>query len=190
MRLVAISAAILVAATGIKIFLIQPFRVAHASMQNTLQPGDVIVVNKIGGWLGSSPNRGDIIVFNDPGGWLPNPESRKGGVLNTLKEAVGFTPPSGIIKRVIAIGGDAVTCDALNGPLRVNGKPIDEPYIHSGDYQCGYFPNSVIKVPEGHLWVMGDHRNKSSDSRSHVMEKTGGFVPVEKVIGVVIRSPW
>jgi signal peptidase I len=101
--------------------------------------------------------------------------------------ATGLVRPSetDYVKRVIGVGGDLVSCCDKRGRIEVNGRSVDEGYLYGSDA-----PSSVpfeIRVPEGRLWVMGDHRSQSSDSRDHLGEPGGGTVPVERVIG---RADW
>ncbi|MFD7095239.1 signal peptidase I, partial [Streptomyces xanthophaeus] len=93
------------------------------------------------------------------------------------------------IKRTIAIGGDTVECKK-GGPVVVNGKELDEPYIFPGNTPCDDAPFGPIKVPEGKIWVMGDHRQNSQDSRYHMQDSTQGFVPVDKVVGRAVVVAW
>jgi signal peptidase I len=179
----------LVISVLIKTFLVQAFYIPSGSMENTLLVNDRVLVNK----LADKPDeihRGDVIVFRDPGGWLSgSQETGRGGVFGGLRKAlvfVGLAPAVGeedLIKRVIAVGGDTVQC-CTSGHLTVNGVPLDEPYLYPSDLgtpsQTDFGP---IKVPAGKLWVMGDHRSVSEDSRAHRTQPGQGFVPVSDVIG-------
>ncbi|WP_328916473.1 MULTISPECIES: signal peptidase I [unclassified Streptomyces] len=147
-------------------FVVEPFQVPSASMEGTLRIGDRILVDKLAYRFGGTPHRGDVIVFDGKG---------------------SFTQDGGTdyVKRVIGVGGDRVTCCDRQGRLLVNGHPLEETYLHPGDV-----PSRVpfdIVVPEGRLWVMGDHRDDSRDSRDHLGEPGGGTVPVGRVIG---RAEW
>jgi signal peptidase I len=186
----------LVISVLIKTFLVQAFYIPSGSMENTLLVNDRVLVNK----LADKPDeihRGDIVVFKDPGGWLgSSEETGSGGVLGTLRKGlvfVGLAPAVGeedLIKRVIAVGGDTVQC-CTNGHMTVNGVPLDEPYLYPGDLgtpsQTDFGP---ITVPAGKLWVMGDHRSVSEDSRAHRTQKGQGFVPVDDVIGRAFTIVW
>ncbi|MFE6966703.1 signal peptidase I [Agromyces sp. NPDC057679] len=153
------------------------------SMDPTLQVGDRIGVEKL---TGSSleVHRGDIVTFKDPGGWLPSnipaPDVVTGALvwLGVLPHDLGGQ----LIKRVIGIPGDKVVCCDADGRLTVNGDPVDEPYLPSSLERASGEDFSVT-VPEGHMWVMGDNREASADSRAHMNSKDGGFVPLSSVEG-------
>lgn len=173
----------------IKTFLVQAFYVPSGSMENTLEPGDRILVNKISGWAGE-PSRGDVIVFSDPGGWLGPDEVTQPGPVGTVLEWLGLYPTSGhLVKRVIGIGGDEVKCCDDAGRIVVNGTPLDEKqYIRPGGV-----PSQIrfdVQVPVGYVWVMGDNRSDSADSRMHMGDPGGGFVPDSDVVGRVFAIVW
>jgi signal peptidase I len=186
----------LVISVLIKTFLVQAFYIPSGSMENTLLVNDRVLVNK----LADKPDeihRGDVVVFRDPGGWLgPSEESTRGGIIGGIRKGlvfVGLAPAAGeedLIKRVIAVGGDTVKC-CTNGHLTVNGVALDEPYLFPSDVGT---PSATqfgpIKVPAGKLWVMGDHRSVSEDSRAHQDQKGQGFVPVDHVIGRAFTIVW
>jgi signal peptidase I len=147
-------------------FVVEPFEVPSTSMENTLRVGDRVLVDKLAYRFGGTPQRGDVIVFDG-------------------KDSFRQTSGTDYVKRVIGVGGDRVTCCDRQGRLMVNGHPLDETYLRPGDD-----PSRVafdIVVPEGRLWVMGDHRDDSSDSRDHLGDPGGGTVPVGRVIG---RADW
>jgi signal peptidase I len=189
----------LVLALLIKTFLLQAFSIPSDSMQNTLQTGDRVLVDKLTPWFGSTPQRGDVVVFHDPDNWLKGETSSSQSsnvVLRDFQSAlslVGLMPSANekdLIKRVIAVGGDTVQCTA-GSPVKVNGVALDEPYIFPGSTPCDDYSVGTVTVPKGKLWVMGDHRNYSADSRFQRLQgNAGGFVPVSDVIGRAIVVAW
>ncbi|MFJ9952422.1 signal peptidase I [Kitasatospora sp. NPDC091207] len=181
---------------GIKVFFVQAFSIPSGSMQHTLEKGDRVLVDKFTPWFGATPERGEVVVFRDPGGWLDEPAAPSGNsVVRGIKKAlsvVGLMPSEDekdLIKRVIAVGGDTVECNT-GSPVKVNGVPLDEPYLYPGATPCGDRPVGTVKVPKDRIWVMGDHRNDSRDSRYHVDEPGGGFVPVDNVVGRAFVVAW
>ena len=176
----------------IKTFLVQFFFIPSGSMENTLQIKDRVAVNRIP-FIGNNVSRGDVIVFRDPAGWLPEASSVDGNrVTNAIREGlviVGVIPNPAkqyLVKRVIGVAGDKVV--AKDQVLTINGKPTNEPYIFSGNTPSDTDFN--ITVPEGKVWVMGDHRGASGDSRVHQDDVNNGMVPVEKITGRVIATIW
>lgn len=147
-------------------FVVEPYQVPSSSMENTLRVGDRVFVNKLAYRFGGTPRRGDVIVFDGEGSFRTS-----GG--------------TDYVKRVIGVGGDRVTCCDAQGRLMVNGHPLDETYLHAGDAPS--LERFDIAVPEGRLWVMGDHRADSADSREHIGDPGGGTVPLGEVIG---RADW
>ncbi|UQI49335.1 signal peptidase I [Streptomyces sp. HU2014] len=184
----------LVLALLIKTFLVQAFSIPSESMQNTLQPGDRVLVDKLTPWFGAKPARGEVVVFHDPGQWMRNHPTPEPNVVQRALGFVGLMPSAGekdLIKRVVGVAGDTVECEGA-GPLKVNGKPLEEPYVFPGDVPCSMNPESRFKVtvPKDRLWVMGDHRQDSEDSRFHQEEEDKGFVPVDKVVGRAVVIAW
>jgi signal peptidase I len=176
----------------IKSFLVQFFYIPSGSMENTLQIKDRVAVNRVP-FLGNDISRGDVIVFRDPAGWLPEASSVTGnGITNAIREGlvlVGIIPNPAkqyLVKRVIGVAGDNVV--AKDQVLTINGKPTNEPYIFAGNTPSDTDFN--ITVPEGKVWVMGDHRGASGDSRVHQDDVNNGMVPVEKITGRVIATIW
>jgi signal peptidase I len=176
----------------IKSFLVQFFYIPSGSMENTLQIKDRVAVNRIP-FIGNNINRGDVIVFRDPAGWLPEASSVTGNrITNAIREGlvlVGIVPNPAkqyLVKRVIGVAGDNVV--AKDRVLTINGKPTNEPYIFAGNSPSDTDFN--ITVPEGKVWVMGDHRGASGDSRVHQDDVNNGMVPVEKITGRVIATIW
>lgn len=185
----------LVLALLIKTFLVQAFSIPSDSMQNTLQQGDRVLVDKLTPWFGSEPERGEVVVFHDPAQWLAGEPTPDPNALQTFLSWIGLMPSAeekDLIKRVIGVGGDTVECKGT-GPLRVNGKALNEPYVYPGNTPCtmddqgGQFK---VKVPKGYIWVMGDHRQNSRDSRYNQSDKNHGMVPVDEVVGRAIVKAW
>ena len=177
----------------IKTFLVQFFYIPSGSMENTLQIGDRVAVNKLP-FISKTINRGDVVVFRDPANWLPEPYEASGNkILGKVKDGlvtVGVLPNPAkqyLVKRVIGVAGDIVIC-CENGKLTINGKETSEPYIFAGNKASDLDFN--ITVPEGKIWVMGDHRGSSADSRYHQDDVNNGFVPVSKVTGQVFATIW
>ena len=177
----------------IKSFLVQFFYIPSGSMENTLQIGDRVAVNKLP-FISKTINRGDVVVFRDPANWLPEPYEASGNkILGKIKDGlvtVGVLPNPAkqyLVKRVIGVAGDKVIC-CDNGKLTINGKETSEPYIFAGNKASDLDFN--ITVPEGKIWVMGDHRGSSADSRYHQDDVNNGFVPVSKVTGQVFATIW
>ena len=191
--------AAVVMAVIIKTFLIQAFFIPSQSMQNTLQPGDRVLVDKLSPWFGATPQRGQVIVFKDPGGWLDGedlPAPSTNPVVRDFQSAlstIGLMPSTSdgdLIKRVIAVGGDTVVCKA-GSPVSVDGVALSEPYIYPGATPCDNYPVGTVTVPKGDLWVMGDHRDDSADSRyQRQQDNGGGFVPVKDVVGRAFVVAW
>lgn len=178
----------------IKTFFLHFFFIPSGSMENTLQVGDRIAVNKFGA-LFSEIKRGEVVVFSDPDKWLGEaPISESSSISNKLKSGlitVGVLPDPAkqyLIKRVIGVGGDNVTCCDSSGKIQVNGVSITEPYIYPGDK-----PSEVkfnVDIPKGFIWVMGDHRGASADSRFHPESANNGMIPLSKVVGRATFIVW
>ncbi len=192
-EVVVVLAMALVLSLLIKTFLVQAFFIPSTSMENTLLTGDRVLVSK----LNPKPlglHRGDIVVFKDPGGWLPvvsAPEESGGQrVLRQTLTFVGLLPQDSgehLIKRVIGLPGDTVVCCDANGRVSVNGVALEEPYLFPGDEPS--VKSFSVVVPAGKLWVMGDHRSVSFDSRFHP-DLDGGFVPESAVVGRAFVIVW
>lgn len=183
----------LVLSIVVKTFLVQFFYIPSGSMENTLQINDRVGVNKLGA-LFSEIKRGEVVVFRDPASWLSAPYDDSTGTTKVLKDAlvfVGVLPDPAkqyLIKRVIGVGGDRVVCCSPGGKLEVNGIEVDEPYIYAGNKPSD--STFDVTVPEGFIWVMGDHRGASADSRFHTDDPNKGMVPLDKVTGRALFVMW
>jgi signal peptidase I len=184
----------LVVSLFIKSFLVQFFYIPSGSMENTLQVQDRVAVNKVP-FISDNIKRGDIVVFRDPNNWLPeNLEDSSNSIASMAKSllvTVGVLPNPAkqyLVKRVVGVAGDRIVCCADSGKLSINGVEVTEPYIYGGDS-----PSDIkfdVTVPEGKLWVMGDHRGASADSRYHQEDVNDGFVPLNTVSGRVVAVIW
>jgi len=186
----------LVLALLIKTFLVQAFSIPSDSMQNTLQQGDRVLVDKLTPWFGSEPERGEVVVFHDPDNWLAGEPTTDPNAIQTFLSWIGLMPSAeekDLIKRVIGVGGDTVSCKGT-GPLKVNGKALNEAdYVYAGNTPCSQDDQGgqfTVKVPKGYIWVMGDHRQNSRDSRYNQTDKHHGMVPVDDVVGRAVVKAW
>ena len=176
----------------IKSFLVQFFFIPSGSMENTLQINDRVAVNRIP-FIGNNIERGDVIVFRDPAGWLPDASQQSGNrVMSAIRDGlvlVGVIPNPAkqyLVKRVIGVAGDQVI--AKDSVLTINGEETYEPYIFAGNSPSDTDFN--VTVPEGKVWVMGDHRGASGDSRVHQDDINNGMVPVDKITGKAVAIIW
>ncbi|MET9970168.1 signal peptidase I [Streptomyces sp. NPDC006356] len=148
----------------LNMFVLRPFEIPSGSMESGLRIGDRVLVNKLAYRFGAEPRRGDVVVF----------------------DGTGYFGDADYIKRVVGVGGDHVVCCDKEGRIQVNGRSVDESmFLFPGDS-----PSTVrfdVVVPDGRLFVLGDHRSASSDSRDHLGSPGGGMVPVDDVIG---RADW
>jgi signal peptidase I len=180
----------------VKTWFLQAFYIPSGSMEDTLVLNDRVIVSK----LTPGPvdlKRGDIVVFADPGDWLsPVPEVERGRVTTVVRDTLTFvgllpdTSENHLIKRVIGLPGDHVVCCDEGQRITVNGVPIREPYVKAGNpaSDCSF----DIVVPRGRVWVMGDHRNNSADSRPHDLDGDGtrGSVDERLIVGRAVALVW
>jgi signal peptidase I len=187
----------------IKTFVVQAFYIPSASMENTLQGGDPntmtstsahpfdrILVDK-GSYRFGSPHRGQVVVFKRPPRWpVESTSSSSNGILGAFHKVwsfVGLAPSNqgDFVKRVIGVPGDHVACCTKQHQITVNGRALSEPYIDLQDEPVlQAYTKFSITVPKGELWVMGDHRDDSSDSRAY------GPVPISDVLGRAVAVIW
>ncbi|MBI3648734.1 MAG: signal peptidase I [Actinobacteria bacterium] len=170
-----------VLALVIKTFLFQAFFIPSGSMEPTLMPGDRVLVDKIPYYF-HDPRRGDIIVFEDPHPKAGQDRGLLGGFFHWMFQGLGFTPPENedFIKRVIGLPGDVV--EGRHGAVFVNGQKLDESYLPAGRETRPFDP---VTVPPGELFVMGDNRGNSLDSRFGL-----GYIPIDKVVGKAFVIMW
>lgn len=187
----------------IKALFVQAFYIPSASMEPGLVENDRILVQKWSYWGSGTPQRGDVIVFKDPGDWL-GPEEATGpqAGLTKVLEKVGLYPAGGhLVKRVIGVAGDTIVCCDKQGRISVNGIALDEPYLKNAAKCNGPMIAGCRwtdgPVPEGSLFVMGDHRDDSADSSFHMCRANqtdcvpgAEFVPVDLVVGKVFVLVW
>jgi signal peptidase I len=186
----------------IKTFLVQAFFIPSGSMERTLHgcpgcSGDRVMVNKLT-YRFREPRPGDIVVFRGPESWTPEaqfaePTNVVQRALRAVGSAVGVAPPGekDFIKRVIAVGGQTVQCCDGQGRVTVGGKALNEPYVYVSDPQASRAtPFGPVTVPKGRLWVMGDHRDQSADSRAHIADPDQGTIPTDDVVGKAFVVVW
>jgi len=181
----------------IKTFLIRSFYIPSTSMESTLLVNDRIIVNQLVPEV-TAIQHGDVVVFRDPGGWLnPAPEPDRGPLVEGVDAVLAFVglsaPDSNdhLIKRVIGLPGDTVRCCNDFGQLVINGVPITEPYIQLPPNTTKATKDDFeVTVPQGYLWVMGDNRFSSADSAFHRNDPSGGFVPIDNVVGRALLISW
>lgn len=180
----------LVISAVVRAFLFQAFYVPSASMEDTLQINDRIIASKITTEFGGV-SRGEIVVFKDPGDWLMLPPPAPEGWRGTLQDGltfIGLLPSDSgndLVKRVIGVGGDQVACCDAEGRIVLNGVALDESYIIGPTDQVRF----DVVVPQDSLFVMGDNRGNSRDSRFHLDVNNGG-VPVDNTVGRVVSVIW
>lgn len=191
----------------IKAVLLQAFYIPSESMEPGLVNNDRILVQKVSYWGGGEPQRGDVVVFKDPGDWLPaETSSGPRATVTKIMSKVGLYPSGGhLVKRVIGVAGDTITCCDKQGRISVNGQPLDETsYVASGNECNGPMPGgkdhcnwTAGPVPEGHIFVMGDNRGHSADSSRHMCRSDqtdcvpgDEYVPDDLVVGKVFVLLW
>jgi signal peptidase I len=194
--LVVIIVAAVVISALIKAFLFRSFFIPSDSMNPTLVRDDRVIVNELQPKV-FPLQRGDIVVFRDPGGWLRDSDTSVSQRpdptwLDWTLSVVGLTAPDSddhLIKRVIGLPGDHVTCCTGAGQIEINGQPIDDAFVNKQLGADSGTPFDVV-VPKDSLWVMGDNRGNSQDSRAHLETPSGGFVPYSDVVGRAFVLSW
>ena len=189
-RWLAVMGAGLVLMLLVRGLLVQSFYIPSESMEPTLEPEDRILVNKVG--VASSLRRGDLVVFDgtqtfaergaEEGSDHTDQGSGVGAFLGAMASRLSIRfNRSDYVKRVVGLPGDHVVCCDGNGLLRVNDVAVHEPYLYPGDRSSDLIFD--VMVPAERIWVMGDHRSDSADSRAHLGDPGGGMVPLDDVIG-------
>jgi len=183
----------------VKTYVVRSFYIPSASMEQTLMVNDRILVDELTPhWTGYE--RGDVVVFKDPGGWLdPQPQTPAAPPLvqavDWVLNLVGISATDSqdhLVKRIIGLPGDHVVCCNALGQITINGTPIDElSYLNlpQGDTAASNAPFDVV-VPKDSLWLLGDNRDRSRDSREHQDLPSGGFVPLANVVGKAFLTTW
>jgi signal peptidase I len=188
----------IIVASLVRYFVGQMFIIPSQSMENTLQIGDRVVVEKL-----SSIKRGQVVVFKDPGGWLnEESEGSERGPVGRALEFIGVLPDSSadhLIKRVVGLPGDQVICCDSKGRITVNQQPLDETsYLYTDSSGQQSVPSDIrfdVVVPDGRIFVLGDNRSESRDSRCHLNDSgtvkgENAFVPEDLVVGRAIAIAW
>lgn len=178
----------------LKTFLVRSFYIPSGSMEHTLEVNDRVLVNQLVPKI-VPVQRGDIVVFRDPGGWLgPSVAQPAPSPFEQLLQTIGLAADTSndyVIKRVIGLPGDRVVCCDAQGRVSVNGVSITEPYVLVPEGQTAASGITFdVTVPKGKLWMMGDNRYNSADSRFHMNEPGKGFLPEEDVVGRAFLLNW
>lgn len=187
-RAVLVLAVALLLALLTRTFVVQTFSIPSDSMEPTLAPGERVLVWRVNA---SEVQRGDVVVFDGTGTFVDAPADPEGlaRVGTAVGRVLGFRPgESDFVKRVVGLPGDRITCCDDEGRLLVDGVPLEEPYVYAGDAASEL--TFDIEVPKGRLWVMGDHRSDSADSRAHLGSPGGGTIALDDVIGRVVVVSW
>ncbi|WP_353114307.1 signal peptidase I [Microbacterium sp.] len=193
-------------------FVAKPYYVPSGSMENTVQVGDRVLVNRLAFLGDAHPSTGDVVVFDADAAWdgqAPASENPVKSVLRWVGEVTGFGPsgPHTLIKRVVAGPGQTVKCCTADGKLIVDGEPLDEPYVFEdfpfepGTLDCASTPVSSrclpeVTVPEGSYLVLGDHRSRSSDGAYPCRGRTDPdpscwrWAKDEQIVGKAVAILW
>lgn len=172
----------------VRTLFVQSYTIPSGSMEDTLHAGDRILVTL---YDTDSVQHGDVVVFTDPDHWLTDPEPT--GAARFAQDVLVFLrilPQDAghhLVKRVVGLPGDHIVADG-SGPVSVNGVVLDEPYLKPGRTSSDIAFD--VTVPDGYVWVMGDNRSNSADSRLHQGDAHGGFVPAEDIVGIARFVYW
>ncbi len=173
-----------VAALILRATLVDFFYISSESMTPALQPGDGLLVDRTA--YDGMPERGDVVVFDGTGTLVPY---RSANPIDGLLKSMRLTGNGDyFVKRVIAVEGDSLSCCDADGLLELNGSPLHEPYVRPGDASSDV--EFDVTVPAGRIWVMGDHRSDSADSRALLGAPGGGMIPADRVLGRVDNVVW
>lgn len=188
--LCALAAAVVLSAV-VRAFVVDVYYIPSTSMQPLLEPGDRVVVSRTD-YRSGDIQRGDVVVFDGRGSLAPlhNSDPMPVTAVKSVARWVGLAGSDTVyVKRVMGIPGDRISCCTAEEPrVTVNGTPVDEPYVYPGDAPSE--KSFDVIVPEGRLWLMGDHRSESADSRSLLGAPGGGLVSEERVIGRATSILW
>lgn len=176
----------------VKTFFMRAFYIPSESMESTLEVDDRIVVNLLAPDV-MDVELGDVVVFEDTRQWWGAVDPGQTTALQDGLIFLGLMPDTSshyVVKRIVGMDGDVVECCDDTGLLTVNGEPIDEPYLFSGDAPSQ--TEFSVTVPDDHVWVLGDRRSASADSRAHLDDGDMGAVPTEDIIGrsTAVIWPW
>lgn len=189
LRQVLVIVVVVLLVTGLmRLFLVRVYHIPSESMEDTLQVGDRVAVSLLVPQV-MDLRRGDVVVFRDTKGWLP--AVNDDGPLTSVLRVAGLVPEpveENVVKRVVGLPGDHVSWEPGDAGLTVNGVEVSEPYLFPGDAPSAE-PFDVV-VPEGRLWVLGDHRSRSADSRAHQDGPGAGFVSVDDLVGRAEARVW
>jgi len=173
----------------VRAFVVQSFSVPSGSMEPTIEPGDRLLASRL--VRGSSVHRGDVVVFDGArafGSGEPSDDGVPPQAQHAVTAFLSIDTGTDYVKRVVGVPGDRVVCCDGSGRLVVNRVAVQEPYLFPGDT-----PSELtfdVTVPDGRIWVMGDHRSDSSDSRSYLGHAGGGMVRLDDVIGQATVRYW